>query len=317
MKYSVVCFIVGSFFLGSSAAASQFPRSDNETVPTKAKSLDGAFLSVVLQSTLKGAEGMLSPCNLYDQVSADTQKNFQKTKSKMQMGDKPVVGRDITRQMVLNQALPALHDGIILVRTAFVLQETNNLTVFLDRNQDGIFNETVLANYTHYYIRAGNDDVTQILFIGLVETAELTSKHLQEGDEFFMPAWDFLTAQGLSYHPRQYATYEELPPQELEMIMQKRVQMAKQLKTQGIYFADDEEYLSNILTVSFNGPENEQEFVQMLPKINKVFTHKLQTAGAGMKFGDKYESTCAKIKADLEVLDYDFIASMAGYAFGK
>ncbi|GAV01012.1 hypothetical protein RvY_11790 [Ramazzottius varieornatus] len=314
-KLSVLFFILGSFFLGSSHAAPQFPVSDNGIVPTKAKNLDSAFLTAVLQTTMKGAEDMLSPCNLNDIVRADMQKSFQKTKAKMQGGDKLLVGRDITRQMVLNQALPALHDGISLVRTAFVLQETSNLTVFLDQNQDGLFNETALANYTHYYIRAGNEDVTQILFIGLVETSQLSEKHLQEGDEFFMPAWDFLTAQGLSYHPRQYAAYDELPPQEAEMIMQKRVQMARQLKTQGTYFGDDAEYLANIMTVSFNGPENEQEFIQMLPKINKVFAHKLQTVE--MKFEDKYESICAKIKADTDIVDYDFLASMAGYAFGK
>ena len=155
------------------AAVPQFPIPEDVSAKPaiKPKDLDQPFINALLKSTMNKAANMLSPCNLYDQVNTDMQKSLQsKAKSKSQMINGPDVDRKITRQMVIHKALPALNDGINLIRTAFVLKNTTNITMFIDRNEDGVFNDTILANFTQFYIHAGNEHATQVLFTGLMKT---------------------------------------------------------------------------------------------------------------------------------------------------
>ncbi|GAV01011.1 hypothetical protein RvY_11789 [Ramazzottius varieornatus] len=281
------------------------PEDVSPTPAIKPKNLEKAFINALLESTMRNAALMLSPCNLYDQVNSEMEKALQsKGKSKSQMINGPNADRKVTRQMVLHQALPAIRDGISLVHTAFILKNTTSMTIFEDQNVGGVFNDTVLANYTQFYVHAGNEYLTQVLFIGMVKTDVY---EIQSPDAKSILSWESLAAHGLTFHPRQFGELTRLLPGEFEAVMKKRSSMADMLKDQGTYFQDDEEYLSDILTVSFNGPENERDMAEMMSKSAKVFAQKMSG-----KTGDKddYENTCAKIKEE-----NDLVLALAGFIF--
>lgn len=101
---------------------------------------------------------------------------------------------------------------------------------------------------------------------------------------------------GLVHHPRQYIEFDMIPEDEAMLIMEKRQQMAAFLSTQDTFWADDMDYIGDLLTVAFNGPEQNAEYNEMLPKIMKVFNHKMATWDPLLD--DKYDTICEKWTGD-------------------
>jgi len=256
----------------------------------KPKNVDMASTSYFLRLVMNEAQALWNPCSLVDRVQEGVKRAPQKTKFRVltdNYHNSPPASGDftVTHRKVLDQALPAIREGISLYRTQFVLQETKNLTVFLDQNRDGIYANTSLRSYSHYYVRAANEEVTQILFIGIIKNKDL----LTMGSE--TAAMQFLSLNGLIHHPRQYVEFSTVPAQEAQLILEKRQQMADLLSTQDTFWEDDVEYLTNIITVAFNGPEQEAEQAGILPKVAKNFVHRMQESSM-VKLGDKYETVC-------------------------
>lgn len=108
---------------------------------------------------MTGAQSLMNPCTLFDFVRDNVRKSAQKGKAKFGS-----FSRLVNRDTLVRCAMPSLRDGISLYRTLFVLQETTNLTVFLDQNKDDLYSNTALRNYSHYYIRAGEQ---YLIFIHL------------------------------------------------------------------------------------------------------------------------------------------------------
>ncbi|XP_055340092.1 uncharacterized protein LOC129589376 [Paramacrobiotus metropolitanus] len=278
----------GEILMNSSSPVPVNSATKENDYPLKPRGMDNLLMHNILRVTVSGAESLMNPCTLNDFVGDNMKKTLQKSKVKP---PKQYVARNITREMLLNQVMPALKEGIDLYRSMFVLHETTNLTIFLDQNRDNMYANTVLQNYSHYYIRAGNDEMTQILFIGIVDRSEI------EKDGVDLPALDFLAAQGLYKHPRQQTEFQDLHREESEMILEKRQQMAVLLSEQGTFWDDDIDYITNLLTIAFNGPETNTEFVEMLPKIMKSLNHKMQS-GPDQVTEKDYDALCAQWDAE-------------------
>jgi len=246
---------------------------------TKPRFMDTMLANSLIRNTLNGAAHLMNPCELFDSVKDGLQKPLQKSKARYGSAAK-----FISRELIVDTVLPALRDGINLVRSLFVLQETSNLTVFLDQNKDSMYDATVLQNYSQYYVRAGNNEMVQILFIGLVSQKDLAKR----GNE--VPALEFLANLGLVNHPRQYTEYESIPNEEANLINDKREQMSELLSKQDTFWQDDVEYISNVMTVGFNGPETDDEYTVMLPRLSKIFQHKMATYNPLL--ADRYEDVC-------------------------
>jgi len=261
------------------------PKSDSAGV-IKPKNVDMQGTNYFLRYVMNEAQALWNPCNLVDRVQEGVKKWSSVKKFKIPaINEQPSVEAAESRRKVLDMALPAIREGISLYRTQFVLQETTNLTVFLDQNRDQMYSNTSLRSYSHFYVRAGTEEVTQILFIGLIKNDDLLTIGTEDA------AMQFLTLNGLIHHPREYVDFSTIPPQEAQLILAKRQQMADLLSTQDTFWENDVEYLTNIITVSFNGPEREEEFTAVMPKIAKKFIHKMQD-NAESKFADKYENVC-------------------------
>ncbi|OQV15710.1 hypothetical protein BV898_10183 [Hypsibius exemplaris] len=307
MELHNALFIVGlaSVVAGAPDNAASFPSKTDLSEVLKPKNIDMPGTNTLIRSVMKEAQFLLNPCNLFDTVRDDVRKAPVKTKLKgLLTGSGPTPVVDISRRVVFDKALPAIRDGIRLYRTMFVLQETTNLTVFLDQNRDNVYANTSLNDYSHYYVRASTNELTQILFIGLLKNDDLQ----RVGPE--TPAMEFLSTNGLIHHPRQYVDFETIPRQEAELILEKRQQMANLLRTQGTFWADDRDYLTSIMTVAFNGPEQDVELSQVMPKIVKNFVHKMQEPSVKPVGEDLYEAVCLREKQSDQAL-YETLAMFA------